>query len=125
MLTKSAPFEFKSIDDAGTFEATVAVFGNVDKGGDRIINCAFTNSLERWQQSGDPIPVIFNHDWSSPHAHIGVVEHAEETDRGLWVKGRLDVTDNDVARGDTSPSPALTPTSGAGAEAPDRDTVLP
>jgi HK97 family phage prohead protease len=98
MLTKSAPFEFKSIDDAGTFEATVAVFGNVDKGGDRIINGAFTKSLERWQQSGDPIPVIFNHDWASPHAHIGVVEHAEETDRGLWVKGRLDIADNDVAR---------------------------
>ena len=98
MLTKSAPFEFKNIDDAGTFEALVAVFGNVDKGGDRIIRGAFTKSLERWQQSGDPIPVIFNHDWASPHAHIGVVEKAEETDRGLWVKGRLDIADNDVAR---------------------------
>lgn len=98
MLTKSVPFDFKSIDDAGTFEATVAVFNNVDKGGDRIIPGAFEKTLAKWNKSGDPIPVIFNHDWASPMAHIGVVEDAKETASGLWVKGRLDVEDNEVAR---------------------------
>lgn len=98
MHTKSVPFEFKSLDDAGTFEATVAVFGNVDKIGDRIMPGAFAKSLAQWEASGDPLPVIFNHDWASPHAHIGVVEKAMETQQGLLVKGRLDIVDNDVAR---------------------------
>jgi uncharacterized protein len=98
VLTKSVPFDFKSIDDAGTFEATVAVFNNVDKGGDRIIPGAFEKTLAKWNKSGDPIPVIFNHDWASPMAHIGVVESAKETASGLWVKGRLDIEDNEVAR---------------------------
>src|SRR4051812_39383926 len=58
MLHKNFPFEFKNLDDAGTFEATVAVFNNVDKGGDRILPGAFEKTLAQWQASGDPIPVI-------------------------------------------------------------------
>lgn len=96
---KSFNVEIKAAnDDRGTFEATVAVFGNVDKGGDRIVPGAFTKSLAQWQQSGDPIPVILSHSWDNPFHHIGVVEEAKETDGGLWVKGRLDVADNDVAK---------------------------
>lgn len=98
MLHKNFPFEFKKLDDAGTFEATVAVFNNVDKGGDRILPGAFEKTLAQWEASGDPIPVIFNHDWGTPDAHIGVVEKAIETQQGLLVKGRLDVEDNPVAR---------------------------
>jgi len=98
MLHKTSPFEFKSLDDAGTFEATVAVFNNVDKGGDRILPGAFIKTLTAWKASGDPIPVIFNHDWGTPDAHIGVVDDAMETDKGLYVKGRLDVADNPVAK---------------------------
>ena len=98
MLHKTSPFEFKSLDDAGTFEATVAVFGNVDKGGDRILPGAFKNTLEAWKASGDPIPVIFNHDWGTPDAHIGVVDEAVESEKGLYVKGRLDIADNPVAK---------------------------
>lgn len=84
--------------EAGTFEATVAVFGNVDKGGDRIVPGAFKNTLAKWERSGDPIPVILSHNWDDPFAHVGVVVDAKETDRGLWVKGRLDIDDNEVAR---------------------------
>ena len=98
MLHKNFPFEFKNLDEAGTFEATVAVFGNVDKGGDRIIRGAFKKTLAAWAASGDPIPVIFNHDWGTPDAHIGVVSQARETRDGLHVTGRLDVDDNPVAR---------------------------
>jgi HK97 family phage prohead protease len=98
MLHKNFPFEFKTLDDAGTFEATVAVFNNVDKGGDRIVPGAFAKTLAAWKATGDPIPVIFNHDWGTPDAHIGVVEEALETTKGLFVKGRLDVEDNPVAK---------------------------
>lgn len=98
MLHKNFPFEFKKLDDTGTFEATVAVFNNVDAGGDRILPGAFEKTLAQWDASGDPIPVIFNHDWGTPDAHIGVVEKAIETQQGLLVRGRLDVADNPVAK---------------------------
>ena len=85
---------------AGEFEALVAVFGNVDKGGDRIMPGAFTKTLAAWRASGDPLPVIWSHDWTTPDAHIGVAyaKDMKQTDRGLLVKGRLDVADNPVAR---------------------------
>ena len=68
--------------------------------GDRIQPGAFKNTLAKWSKSGDPIPVILSHDWQNPWSHIGVVNpgDAKETDRGLMVKGHLDVKDNEVAR---------------------------
>jgi HK97 family phage prohead protease len=61
-------------DDAGTFEAIVAVFGNVDFAGDRIVEGAFATTIERWKASGDPIPVIWSHQWHDPAAYIGTVD---------------------------------------------------
>jgi HK97 family phage prohead protease len=92
--------EAKADKDTGTFEALVSVFGNVDSVGDRVQPGAFAKSLERWNKAGDPIPVILSHDWQNPWSHIGVIHpgDAKETDRGLWVKGHLDVKDNEVAR---------------------------
>jgi len=92
--------ETKADTDHGTFEATVAVFGNVDKAGDRIVPGAFTKTLERWRGSGDPVPVILSHDWTNPFSHIGVADPHEmqQTGQGLRIKARLDVQDNDVAR---------------------------
>jgi HK97 family phage prohead protease len=98
LLHKSFDMTTGDTGDAGTFTATVAVFGNVDRGNDRIMPGAFDKTLAKWRESGDPIPVIFNHNWGSPDAHIGVVDEARETDKGLWVKGTLDVEDNPVAR---------------------------
>jgi HK97 family phage prohead protease len=87
--------DFKATGDAthGEFEALVSVFGNVDYGGDRVMPGAFTNTLAKWRASGDPIPVIWNHEWSNPFAHIGKAdpEQAQETDEGLLVKGTLDM----------------------------------
>lgn len=99
LQTKSARAEFKAVDDApaGTFEAIVSVFGNVDLGGDRVVKGAFTQTLAAWQASGDPIPVIWSHEWDDPKSHIGYVEEAEERDEGLYVKAVLDVAHNDRA----------------------------
>lgn len=90
--------ETKADADAGTFSALVAVFGNVDKGGDRILPGAFKNTLDKWKASGDPIPVILSHSWDDPFHHVGVVTDAVEGEKGLLVSGKLDVEDNDVAR---------------------------
>lgn len=97
-LEKRYPLaSFKALPDAdgkaGQFEAIVSVFGNVDYQGDKVLKGAFTKSLQKWRESGDPIPVIFSHDWQDPFAHIGKADPAlaEETDVGLKLVGSLDV----------------------------------
>lgn len=90
--TKTFTAEFKAVDtEAGTFEAIVSVFGNKDLGGDIVMPGAFTDSLNLWSAKGDPLPIIWSHDWDDPAAHIGYCLEAKETDRGLWVKGKLDI----------------------------------
>jgi hypothetical protein len=92
--------EIKSLSDEGGFTALVAPAGNVDLHGDRVLPGAFTKTLERWRESGDPIPVVLAHDWDNPFSHLGVADPQDihETTKGLVVKGKLDVEDNDVAR---------------------------
>jgi HK97 family phage prohead protease len=93
-----ASFKARGDQTKGEFEALVSVFGNVDHGGDRVMPGAFSKSLAKWQESGDPIPVIWNHQWDNPLAHIGKADPmaAVETDEGLVVKGELDL-DNEFA----------------------------
>lgn len=92
----------------GTFEAIVAVFGNVDHIGDRIHEGAFTESLKSWKASGDPIPVIFSHRWDDLDAHLGEVLDAKELspgdaalpdelsdNGGLWVRAKMDLGDDE------------------------------
>jgi HK97 family phage prohead protease len=90
---KAAPLaDFKALNPAaGIFEAVVSVFANVDSVGDRVVPGAFKASLERWQASQDPIPVIWSHRWEDPEAHVGFVLAAEERLEGLWVKCQVDV----------------------------------
>lgn len=110
MQTKSFPAFLKAIakDDApGTFEAVVSVFSNVDRIGDVVMPGAFTDTLAVWKASGDPIPVIWSHDWSDPLAHIGKVIDVAELEPGderlpesikdlggLWVRCQTDVGRN-------------------------------
>lgn len=92
MKHKSCTAQFKALDeDQGTFEAIVSVFGNVDHIGDRVVKGAFSKSLDQWNKSGDPIPVIWSHMWANPSAHIGKTISAVETEDGLLVKGQLDL----------------------------------
>src|ERR1700758_4837430 len=99
MLHKSFDaIDLKADSEAGTFEATVAVFNNVDSVGDRILPGAFTKTLQKWQAIGDPVPVILSHQADSIMSHIGYAmpHDLTQTPRGLHVKGTLDVADNDV-----------------------------
>lgn len=88
---------FKALPDeggkTGRFEAVVSVFGNVDYQGDRVVKGAFKKSIQKWQKSGDPIPIIWSHDWGDPFAHVGAADPAlaEETDVGLKLTGTFDV----------------------------------
>ncbi|MFE3326889.1 HK97 family phage prohead protease [Streptomyces sp. NPDC059176] len=77
----------------GQFVALVSVFGNEDSVGDIVRPGAFTQTLQDWQTKGDPIPVIWAHDWSDPFSHIGTVVKAVETLQGLEVTGQIDDLD--------------------------------
>lgn len=108
--TKSYPIAgLKAINtETGSFEAIVSVFGNVDLYGHRIDSHAFDASIERWRASGDPIPVIFSHQWDDLNAYLGTVDPngvralqpgdpdlpAElKAFGGLFVAGQLDTTE--------------------------------
>lgn len=81
----------------GEFIALASVFNNVDRYHERMIPGAFADTLKAWADSGDPIPVIWQHDWADPFAHIGQVLDIKETDEGLWYKGLLDIENNAFA----------------------------
>ena len=105
-------YGLKAVDTgAGIYEAIVSVFGNVDYHGDRIIPGAFSASLERWKASGDPIPVIFSHQWDDLDAHVGAVLESRELmpgdallppelkdNGGLWTRFKLDVEEDFAGR---------------------------
>ena len=98
-LKSYTPSTFKAVGqtfgdetlEEGQFIALGAVFGNIDSYGERIVEGAFSETLAEWAASGDPIPVIWQHDWSNPDSHIGYVLWAKETPEGLLYKGQLDL----------------------------------
>lgn len=77
--------------DEGQYRALVSVFNTEDSTGDVITAGAFTKTLNTWSERGDPIPIIWSHEWNDPYAHIGHVLEAEETDDGLVITGQLDL----------------------------------
>jgi len=83
--------EFKAFgDDAGpgTFEGLAAVFGNVDRQGERILPGAFALTLADFALRG----FLTNaHDWREP---IGTIDSAEESAKGLVVRGTFHSTPN-------------------------------
>jgi HK97 family phage prohead protease len=74
---------------AGTVEAVVSVFNNVDLVGDRMMPGAFSKSLEDYQATGRTIPFVWSHDYDTPESYIGKVIEARETSEGLHVKAEL------------------------------------
>jgi HK97 family phage prohead protease len=73
----------------GEFTALVSVFGNTDSVGDVVQPGAFTKTLADWAAKGDPVPVIWSHDWGDPFSHVGIVLTAAETADGLEVTGQI------------------------------------
>lgn len=111
-VTKSSPayvLKATQAGDVGTVEAVVAVFNNLDFQGDRVMPGAFTNTLARWKESGDPIPVIWSHQWAEIDAHVGGVDPTQALELqpgdsklperirdlgGLFVTMALDLTED-------------------------------
>lgn len=103
MFTKSCAVKVKALEpddetDEGQFEALVAVFGNVDSYGDRINKGAFEQTLKDWEASDLVIPVYYSHRMDDPEYNLGHVLEAKETDKGLWVKAQLDLSNPKAAQ---------------------------
>lgn len=91
--TKTVAAKVTEAKADGTATAIVSVFGNVDLGGDRVLPGAFTRSLDEWKAKGDPIPVIWSHDWDNPESFVGWADPSQmkETDAGLEVPMQFDL----------------------------------
>jgi len=84
--------------DRGEFTALAATWA-VDRVRDRIIQGAFATTIEAWQASGKMVPVHWAHSREAKDI-IGVIDPASmrETAEGLYVAGRLDLENSEVAR---------------------------
>ncbi|HYN63302.1 MAG TPA: HK97 family phage prohead protease, partial [Candidatus Limnocylindrales bacterium] len=85
--------------DLGQFTAIAAVFGNVDRDGDRIVKGAFAASIEAWRSTGRNVPLHWNHS-PDPDDIVGHIDPGSmvETDQGLVVEGQLALEDSERAR---------------------------
>lgn len=75
----------------GEFSAYASVFGNKDSYGDIVQPGAFAATLDEWQKSGNPIPLLFGHRMDDPDYNIGAVKSAVEDEHGLKVTAQLDL----------------------------------
>jgi HK97 family phage prohead protease len=84
--------------DLGEFSALAAAWSH-DRDGDQIVRGAFAGSIERWQASGKRVPLHYNHSANPKHI-IGWVDPASmrEIREGLFVRGKLDLENSEVAR---------------------------
>ena len=75
----------------GRFTAYASVFDNMDSYGDVVRKGAFAESLKAWDDSGNPIPLLFGHNMNDPDYNIGHIISAVEDDHGLLVEAQLDL----------------------------------
>jgi HK97 family phage prohead protease len=89
------PLTIKSVSDSGEFEGYGSVFGVVDSYSDVVVRGAFTASLARWKEKGRLPAMLWQHNMSEP---IGIYTEMREDDVGLYVKGRLLVDADPLAK---------------------------
>ena len=87
---KAAPvLEIEEVKDEGTVFGYASTFGNVDLGGDRVLQGAYSKSLS----SGRRVKMLWQHDMKEV---IGGWNVLKEDSTGLWVEGKFNM---DVQRG--------------------------
>lgn len=95
MKTLDFALETKAVGDEGTFEGYASTFGNVDQGGDVVEPGAFIEGLVKAKADGRAIPMLWQHKQDEP---IGVWDDISEDTKGLWVKGRLLIDADPLAK---------------------------
>ncbi len=98
MQTKRVELIETKADASGSFTALASVFGNEDLQGDRVMPGAFKATIKRMKAAGSVLPIVSSHVHDDPRFTIGVAsaDDLTETDKGLQVKGQLDL-ENPIA----------------------------
>lgn len=95
LLHKQFGFKADTVKEDGTFSGYGSVFGNVDSYDEIVAAGAFKSSLKTIKDSGDPLPVLWQH---NPDQPIGGYTELAEDDTGLKVSGFLLKDDVALAR---------------------------
>ncbi|HDL7058423.1 TPA: HK97 family phage prohead protease [Yersinia enterocolitica] len=98
MLTKQRmdfPLKLKSVSDSGEFEGYGSVFGVKDSYDDIVVPGAFIKSLNAWWDKNALPAMLWQHRMDEP---IGIYTEMKEDDVGLFVKGRLLIDDDPLAK---------------------------
>ncbi|WP_334473711.1 HK97 family phage prohead protease [Arsenophonus sp. PmNCSU2021_1] len=98
MMTKQrldVPLKLKSVSESGEFEGYGSVFGVKDTFDDVVIPGAFTNSLCDWREKKTLPAMLWQHKLDEP---IGIYHEIKEDEVGLYVKGRLLINDDPLAK---------------------------
>lgn len=85
----------KSVSESGEFEGYGSVFGVKDSYGDIVVAGAFSKSLKDWESKGRLPALLWQHQMDQP---IGVFSEMYEDEQGLYVKGRLLIEDDQLAK---------------------------
>ncbi len=75
-----------TVTDGTVVEGYASLFGKMDQGGDIVEPGAYRESLTRLKAQKRSVKMLWQHDATQP---IGIWEDVRETDKGLYVKGRL------------------------------------
>lgn len=89
------PLKLKSVSDNGEFEGYGSVFGVKDSYDDVVVPGAFSKSLDAWREKKSLPAMLWQHQMDEP---IGVYTDMKEDDVGLYVKGRLLIDDDPLAK---------------------------
>ena len=89
------PLTLKSVSDTGEFDGYGSVFGVKDSYADIVMPGAFQKSLAAWQEKGRLPALLWQHDMAEP---IGIYTEMREDATGLYVKGRLLIEDDPLAK---------------------------
>lgn len=89
------PLQLKSVSESGEFEGYGSVFGVKDSYDDIVVPGAFASSLAVWKEKNSLPSLLWQHQIAEP---IGVYTEMREDDVGLFVKGRLLIDDDPLAR---------------------------
>jgi len=83
---RNVAFKATAVEDTGVFSGYASVFGNEDTYGEIVAPGAFAESIAKIMASGDPLPVLWQHNSSQP---VGGSDMLAEDTRGLKTDGFL------------------------------------
>jgi HK97 family phage prohead protease len=87
--------KIKSVSETGEFEGYASVFGEIDSHSDVVISGAFVKSLAKWAEKGRMPAMLWQHKIDEP---IGIYMEIREDENGLYVKGRLLIDADPLAK---------------------------